>query len=348
VTADYQKILQQIKTGKIAPVYLLDGVEPFYLDRLVEAFEGLLPPAERDFNLIQLYGAENDWTDVVTACRRFPMFAERQVVILKEAAQMRSLQELTGYVAKPAPTTVFVIEHRFKKVDGRGKLVKAVKDGGGVYFTSNEVKEDAVPDWIMDWGRTAGFEIGPSEAGVLATALGTDLQVIANELEKVRINAPDEPRLTMDLIRRFVAAGRDYNLFDFGDVLTDPRKADKRHRMVAWMMASPKSAPMPLLTASLYTHFSKLHRALFVSGMDQKEAAPAVGVPPFRLRDTVALAQRLGAQKVEDCLLTVAEYNARGVGVGTAAPDRALIAELAAKLQNILEPADATAASERW
>src|SRR5438094_259262 len=141
MTADFKKLMKSLQAAQYAPVYLIDGEEPFYLDLITAYFEeSILQPSERDFNLLVLYGKDAAWADVVNACRRFPMFAERQVVILKDAYQMRELNELAGYLENPAPTTVFLIEHRFKKADGRGKIVKYAKEKG-VYFTSDKIKD---------------------------------------------------------------------------------------------------------------------------------------------------------------------------------------------------------------
>ena len=163
MTADFKKILQSLQQKQYAPVYLIDGEEPYYLDLLTQYFEEkILQPGERDFNLMVLYGKEVSWADVVNACRRFPMFAERQVVILKDAAQMRDLGELAGYVEKPSPTTVFLVEHRFKKADGRSKLVKFAKEKG-CYFTSEKIKDEQVPSWIQTYGEQIGFRVGHRE-----------------------------------------------------------------------------------------------------------------------------------------------------------------------------------------
>jgi DNA polymerase-3 subunit delta len=334
VNADYQKILSSLKAQKFAPVYLIDGDEPFYLDRVVEAFEEILPPHERDFNLITLYGGEAQWADVVNACRRFPMFAERQVVILREAAQMKTLQELAAYVENPAPTTVLLIEHRFKKVDGRGKLVKAAKSKG-VYYSSEKVKDERLPDWIADYGQSIGMRVGYKEAGLLATYLGADLQKVANELGKLRLNVPDGAELTADLIRKNIGISAEHNLFQFPETLTNPGAAEKRYRMLAYFAASPKLGPMPLVTTVFYTYFSQLYRAHFAGG-DGKEAATAAGVPPFRLREARQTASRIGITRIEECLLLIAEYGAKGVGVGSEAKDGELLREMVGRMEAVL------------
>src|SRR5690606_33755137 len=130
---------------------------------------------------------DTEWTEVVNACRRFPMFAEKQVVIVKDAAQMDSFTELSQYLDNPSPTTILLIEHRFKKADGKKKVVKKANDKG-LYFTFNKVKDEAVPGWIQGYGKEVGLKIGLREAQALTTALGNDLKRIANEIEKVRIN----------------------------------------------------------------------------------------------------------------------------------------------------------------
>src|SRR6187401_3587034 len=158
--ADFKKLIQSLQKGQYAPVYLVDGEEPYYLDIITEYFEEkILQPHERDFNLTVMYGKDAEWVDVVNACRRFPMFAERQVVILKDAAQMKTLSELTGYVEHPSPTTIFLIEHRFKKVDGRSKLPKLI-DKTGVHFTANKLKDSDIPHWIQSYGDEHGLRIG--------------------------------------------------------------------------------------------------------------------------------------------------------------------------------------------
>ena len=192
MASDLNKLFTSLRNKQFAPFYLIDGEETFYLDQITNFFEEqILQPAEKDFNLMVLYGKDVEWADVVNACRRFPMFAERQVVILKDAAQMRTLNELCGYLENPSPTTVFLIEHRFKKVDGRSKLIKLAKDKG-YHFQSDKLRDDQIPGWIQNYGLEVDFHVGEREAQVLATYLGNDIQKIANEIEKVRINVPDE------------------------------------------------------------------------------------------------------------------------------------------------------------
>jgi DNA polymerase III subunit delta len=338
MNADYKKIIQALKIQQFAPVYLLDGEENYYLDKLTDLFENnILSPAERDFNLTILYGKDALWSDVVNACKRFPMFSERQVVILKDAAQLKGgdgdekgLNSLLNYIEKPSPSTIFVIEHPFKKADVRTKFVKRVKDKG-VHFTSDKIKEDRLPDWIEDFGREIGFHIGRQEAEILASYLGSDLQKIANEIEKIRINVPDEKQLTTQLIHKYIGISKEYNIFDFPSTLTGNNR-EKFFGMLSYFLANTKAAPMPLLIGSLYTHFNRLYVAHFVRGKTDKEAAAAMGMSPYFVKDVLASLPNWPLHRVERCLLLLARYNNMAVGIKSTATDKEILKEMVGQL----------------
>ena len=332
---DLKKLFQSLNNKQYAPVYLVDGEEPFYVDVIATYFEeNILTEAERDFNLITMYGKDVDWPDVVNACRRFPMFAERQVVILKDAAQMRSLNELSSYLENPSPTTVLLIEHRFKKTDGRGKLVKLAKEKG-VYFTSDKIKEEHLPQWIENYGIEIGFHIGEREAQMLAGYLGNDLQKIVNEIEKVRINVPGEKNLTGDLIQKYIGISREYNVFDFPVALTTQRK-EKLYNMLAYFVANPKAAPMPLLIGSFYSHFNTVFQVHSLAGKPEKEISTSLRLFGDRLRDTMTAAKNLQPPRIEQCMLLLSEYSAKSVGVNNNAPDSELLKEMVGKMELLI------------
>lgn len=334
MNAEYKKILQSIKLKQYAPIYLIDGEEPYYLDKIRDIFEqDILTEAERDFNLTILYGKDANWTDVVNACKRFPMFSEKQVVILRDAAQLKGgegdekgLNSLLNYVEKPAAHTVFLIEHPFKKADVRTKFVKRVKEKG-IHFTSDKIKEDKLPDWIEDFGRETGFHIGRKEAEVLASYLGSDLQKIANEIEKIRINVPEEKMLSMQLIAKYIGISKEYNIFDLAPTLTGNNR-EKLYGMLSYFLANTKAAPMPLLIGAFYTHFNRLYVANFVRGKTDKEAAAAMGMSPWFVKDVMASLQHWPLHRVERCLLLLAKYNTMAVGIKSTASDKELLKEM--------------------
>ena len=277
-----------------------------------------------------LYGKDTTWTDVVSTCRRFPMFAEKQVVILKDAAQLREFNELAGYLEKPSPTTIFLIEHRFKKADGRSKVVKWAKEKG-FCFTSDKIKDDNLPGWIEEYGREIGFTIGRQEAQILASYLGSDLQKIANEIEKVRINIPGEHALTTTLIQKYIGISKEYNIFDFPVALTG-NDMNKFYKMLAYFLANSKAAPMPLIIGAFYSHFNKLYNANFVRGKSDKDAAAAMGMSPYFIKDIIAATQQWPLHRVERCLLLLGKYSTMAVGINNTAGDRELLKEMIAQM----------------
>ncbi len=331
MTADLKKIHQSIQLRQFAPFYLIDGEEPYYLDMITSWFEDeILTDAERDFNLMVLYGKDAEWADVVNACRRFPMFADKQVVILKDASQLKGFNELAGYLENPSPTTVFLIEHRGKKTDGRGKIVKLAKEKG-FHFTSDKVRDDQVPQWIQNFGKDIGLHIGERESQILATYLGSDLQKIVNEIEKVRINIPDEKELTTTIIQKYIGISKEYNVFEFPEALTGGDR-EKLYRMLAYFIANTKAAPMPLLIGTFYNHFNRLYLANFVHGKSDKDAAAAIGVSPYRVKDIMAAARHWPLQRIERCLLLLGKYSTMAVGVKNTTTDKELLKEMVGRM----------------
>lgn len=334
MNAEYKKIIESINKRQYAPVYLIDGEESYYLDKVITLFEDkILQPSERDFNLSVLYGRDVSWADVVNACRRFPMFAERQVVILKDAAAMNGFNELAGYLAQPSSTTVLLIEYRNKKADARSKVVKHVKEQG-LIFTSDKIKETQMPQWIQAFGDEQGFRIGQKEADLLSTYLGNDLQKIANEIEKIRINVPDEKELNAALIQKYIGISREYNIFEFTNTFSSGNK-EKMYRILNYFIANPKAAPMALLTVFLYNHFNTLYKAVYARAKGEKDVAAAIGVPPFRVAEIMALSQKWPLHKVESCLNVLSTYNGYSMGINNRNNDTELLKEMVGKLELI-------------
>jgi DNA polymerase-3 subunit delta len=326
---EYTQIFQNLQKGNYASVYLLDGEEPYYVDKLLHHFEEkILSPEERDFNLITLYGKESEWKDVINAARRFPMFAERMVVILKEAWQMKDLGELSGYIENPSPTTILVIEHRFKKLDGRNKLAKLIPKKG-IYFTSEKLKDDEVPQWVMAFGKQQGFEIGPQEAEMLAVYLGNDLQKISNELEKIVINETGLKKLTVQHIEKYVGISREYNVFDLPDVIFRGDNS-KLARMVSYFSANPKSAPMALVIGTFYGYLNKLYLCHYSPADFQSDRK--LGIWSHHRKAS----QRFSLTHIHRSIALLEEYSRKMVGIGNSSGDGSLLREMTAKLNAVL------------
>lgn len=332
--ADYKEIANAIKKRQFAPIYFFDGDEGFYFDKLIQLFEEqVLTPAERDFNLSVLYGKDVSWKEVINTCRRFPMFSEYQVVILKDAASVSDFGELIAYVEQPSPTTILVLEYRNKKIDGKTKISKALKEKA-LCFTVEKLKDEAVPRWMQQFGQEIGFEIGPREAELLTLYLGNDLQKISNEIEKIRINVPSAKSLDGELIQKYIGISREYNVFDFPEAFSSGNK-EKMYRMLSFFISSPKAAPMVLVTSSFFTHFFQLYRANFAQRLPEKDWGAAIGVSPYFAKNVVAKTRKWPQHKVEAILMVIAHYNAKAVGINSNESDAELLKEMIGKLELI-------------
>lgn len=332
MVADYKQIIDSIKNKNYAPVYVLDGEEPYYFDKLIDLFEDqILTPSEKDFNLSVLYGRDVNWKEVINTCRRFPMFAERQVVILKDAGTLAEFGEMAAYFEQPSPTTILVVEYRNKKIDGKTKVHKVIKEHC-VYYTAEKVKEEAMPAWIQRFGKEIGFEIGDREAEMLTLYLGNNLQKITNEIEKIRINAPEEKSLSPALIQKHIGISREYNIFDFPEAFSTGNK-DKLYRMLSYFLTNAKAAPMVLVTASFYTHFIQIYKANHAAKLPEKEWGAAIGTSPYFAKNVMSKTRKWPLHKAEECLQIIAQFNARAVGIDSSANDTELLKEMIGKLE---------------
>ncbi|MEM1359946.1 MAG: DNA polymerase III subunit delta, partial [Bacteroidota bacterium] len=189
---DFAPLLKAIKSKEFAPLYLLHGEEAYFIDQLEAAIEAnALQEHERAFNQTILYGKDTDHLQVIDAARRFPMMAERQLILLREAQDMRSLKELATYAEKPSPTTVLVISHKHKKLNGNLALTKNLKKSG-IVFEAKPLYENKIPAWINNYLKGKKYSIEPAASALLAEFLGTSLGKISNELDKLTINLAKE------------------------------------------------------------------------------------------------------------------------------------------------------------
>jgi DNA polymerase III subunit delta len=331
VATDLKTILNQIKNKDTQAIYALDGEEPYFIDQICDAFEHqILSPSEKDFNLTIMYGKDSNWVDVVNACKRFPMFAEKQIVILKEAQSLKEFGSLEAYFEKPMASTIFVVAHKYKKFDARLKATKALVKNAAC-FTSNVIKDNAMPDWIMDCARSKSIKVDGNVAALLYNYLGNDLQKISNELEKVQLNLGADKVLTKEIVIQFIGNSKEFGVFEMPDALVKKQK-DKVYAMLKYFLANPKEAPMVLMLGSLYNKFSQIYGYHSLRGMPDKDVAAALKMSPFFVRDIGAQAQYFNLQKSSLALDIIYEYNLKTLGINNTASEGGLMKELISKL----------------
>ncbi|GAO44566.1 DNA polymerase III subunit delta [Flavihumibacter petaseus] len=327
-----ESILDDWKKKKFKPVYWLEGEEEYYIDKLTrEAEQHLLTEAEAGFNLTVFYGREANWTDVVNACMRYPMFSERQVVVLKEAQQMKDLDKLEGYIAKPLSSTVLVVAHKEKKVDGRSKLAKILKDKTELLQTK-KMYDNQLPGWTEKLVESKGYQIQPKALALLVDHIGNDLSRIDNEIDKLLVNLGNRKGITEDDIEQFVGVSKEFNVFELQDALAK-KDYPKAIRIIRYFEGNPKAGPIQMVLPALYNFFSKVFQVFGVPARDEKSVAAALGVSPFFVKDYLAAATRYDYEGVEKVLLLLHQYNLKSVGVDSApATDAQLMREMVGKM----------------
>jgi DNA polymerase-3 subunit delta len=327
-----EKIISDLKKGNYKPVYWLEGDEEYFIDKVVSFAEHrILHEAEASFNLSVFYGKDAEWTDVLNACRRYPMFSEKQVIIIKEAQTMRNIEKLEAYVDKPLSSTILFVAFKNKKVDGRTKLARLLKDKG-VLLTTKKLYDNELPEWTQNLVQSRGFTITRKALYLLIDHIGNDLNRLSNEIDKISVNLSDRKSITEDDIEAFVGVSKEFNVFELQHAIAQ-RDMYKSTRIIQYFEANPKAAPLQLLLPSLYSFFSKVLMVYLNSAGGEKAVAAAIGVNSYFLKDYMQAAQNYSYSGVEKILLLLHHYNLRSIGIDDAGTsDAMLMKEMVAKM----------------
>lgn len=329
-----EKIINDWKRKAFKPVYWLEGEESFFIDQIVDyAEKHILAESEASFNLSIFYGRDADLPSVVNACRRYPMFSERQVVLLKEAQYMKDVEKLEGYIDNPLASTVLVIAYKQKKVDGRSKLAKLLKQKGEV-FTTKKLFDSDLPAWVINYLKAYGFTIGQKAVYLLVDHIGNDLSRLANELQKVTINLGSRTEITEDDIESYVGISKEYNVFELQHALTQ-RNMMRCLQIIQYLEGNPKSLPIMQLLPTLYSFFSKAYLVFGAGTNDEYELSRFLGYQSLNpyVKDIINCAKNYRQKGVEQALLLLHEYNLKSIGVyASNVSDANLLKEMVVKM----------------
>lgn len=322
--------------GVFRQVYLLMGEEPYYVDMVCNAvLANCIDESEKDFNEIVCYGSDVNADAVITAARRYPMFAERQLVVVREAQAMRDVEELAAYCQEPLESTVLVICMMGEKADKRRALYKSVQKCG-VVVDSPALRDYEVPGWVDAYYSSIGLSIDPDAANLLAESAGTDLGKIVVETDKMMKNLPEGvSRVSVEDVEKNVGVSRSFSVFELTKALSyrDSRTA---MRVSTFMGAAAKFA-LPMVTGALFTHFNRILRlhALLMKDprADNASKAAVLGVSPFFVREYDAAVRNYPLKKCMAVIGLLKEYDYKGKGgdAGAATPAELLV-ELTARI----------------
>jgi len=307
-------IARDVKKGSIAPIYFLQGDEPYFIDQIESLLrKRVLSDAERDFNQTILYGKDSSAADVIDAARRAPMMSKRQLVVLMEAQHLDKFADLESYVEKPNPSTVLVICYKNKTIDGRLKVAKSLKEKA-VFYTSKRVYDNEMPRWIQQYVSGAKLSIGDAEATIIAEYLGTQLSKVANELDKMILNLPEGHAIQKADIEKYIGISKDYNIFELQKAYTY-RKSELAIKMAHYFSANTKDHPLPLLTASLFAFFSKVYTLHGLLGKSPRAKQKMIGVySDFIFREYERASKSYNRRQIEKVFELLFEYDLKSKG----------------------------------
>ncbi|HLF51464.1 DNA polymerase III subunit delta [Flavobacterium sp.] len=329
------KIVNDIKSGNIKPIYFLMGEEPYYIDKLSDYIEkNVLTEEEKGFNQTVLYGRDVSIEDIISTAKRYPMMAERQVVIVKEAQDLtKTIDKLESYAENPMPSTVLVICYKYKTLDKRKKVTKNIAKSGVVY-ESKKLYENQVGDWIKRVLSGKNYTIDPKASAMLVEFLGTDLSKINNELEKLQIILPQGSAITAKHIEENIGFSKDFNVFELRKAIGEHNQL-KAYQIAQYFSDNPKDNPMVVTTSLVFSFFIQLLKYHGLKDRNPKNVAAVLGVNPFFLKDYDVALKNYPMKKVSQIVATLRDIDVKSKGVGAnAMSQHDLLKEMLVKVFN--------------
>jgi DNA polymerase-3 subunit delta len=327
-------IIPEWKNNKFKPVYWLEGEEDFFIDEVVNyAEKRILSPADAEFNRTVFYGKDAHWADIINACRRYPMFAEKQVVLLKEGQQMKDIEKLGAYIENPLDTTIFVVSYKGKTLDGREKFTKLVKQHAEM-FQSKKIYDNQLEPWISSYLSSTGFTITPKALALLKDHIGNDLSRIVNEIEKLSLNLGNGKNITEDEIEKFIGISKEYNIYELQSAFSKKDQA-KAIKIIQFFEANPKAVPIQLILPSLYAYFSKILPVYHMADKSERVIKPLFGYNPTVIEQVFDTIRNYSYAQMEQVILLLHDTNLKSIGIGNANYSvGALLKELSYKIIN--------------
>lgn len=312
----HHPIIKNINAGKFEKIYFLHGEEPYYIDLIADAIEDkALEEHERDFNQSILYGKDTDVLSLISELKAYPMMAERRLVILREAQDLKDKDGLLeAYFENPTETTVFVFCHKHKKFDSRKKAIKQAAKNGIVYL-SEKVRDYKINEWITEQVKEKGYSISSKAANLLGEFLGTDLSRINNELDKLAILLEAGTTISDVHIEENIGISKDYNMFELTAAI---QKYDvpKAMSIVKYFEQNPKSGPLVAVIGNVFGFFSKLMKIHFLPNKNPQSVAQATGLPPFVAGELIAATKVYPPKKIAANIAILHEYDLKSKGIG--------------------------------
>lgn len=332
----YEKILSDIKNKMYSPIYFLSGEESYYIDEISNYIEeSILSEIEKEFNQNVLYGRDIDVPTLVSYAKRFPMMANHQVIIVREAQEMKDIENLLNYLEKPLLSTILVICYKYNKIDRRKKFGKVLStDKNVVLFESPKLYDNKIPDWITSYLQKRNYGISLDACTILADNLGTDLSKIANELQKLIINLPEKTQINRTHIEQNIGISKDFNVFELQKAI-GTKNFYKANQIIFYFGANPKNNPLIMVVSVLFSFFQKIIMIHNLKDKTKNNVASVLTVHPFFVQDFMVAANNYSLEKSKQSIRYLREYDLKAKGVGNAnTPDSGLMKEMIFKIMH--------------
>lgn len=330
----YEQIISELKNKVYHSIYFLSGEEPYYIDKISDFIEdNVLNETEKEFNQTILYGEETDVQTIISCAKRYPMMANYQVVIVKEAQRIEEIEELQRYVENPLKSTILVICYKYKKTDKRKIFSKKIIENG-VLFESIKIYENKIPTWINSYVAEKGHKISAKATAILAEYLGNDLSKIVNEINKIIINIPKDSEITHQLVFDNIGISKDFNIFELQNAL-GKKDILKANQIINYFGDTPKENPLIKNLIFLYNFFNKILLFHSLNDKSRNNVASALSVNPVFVNDYIIAGKNYSLAKIVKIFFYLREYDLKAKGVDnttTSVPDRELYKELIYKI----------------
>ncbi len=330
----FQQLASEIKEGQIKPVYLLDGEEYYFLERLLELLEeNVLDESTKSFNFHTFYGKDTNVLDVISVAKRFPMMADKQLVVVKEAQHVKQSELLISYLEQPSDSTVLVWFHPGKKLAANRKPGTAFKKH--TVFTANPLKETEVPQIVQQYLHSKQYDIEPKSLHLLIDYSSAKLSVIIKELEKVFANVPPGNKIRENHIEEFIGINKEYNIFSLQSALAKKDKS-KSIEVMTYMVNNISANPLPMLIATLFSYFKKVAIVQSMGRQSDKEVMSALGIPFYFISEYRNAARTFQAGKIEQVIAYLNECDLKFKAIKENTGDeKALLEETIVKILSV-------------
>jgi DNA polymerase-3 subunit delta len=326
---NFDQVFHLVKKKSPYPVYFLQGEEDYFIDAIVKEIEtNFLEDDLKDFNQTVLYGKDCDFKQILDAVKRYPVLSSVQIVIVKEAQDLKSLDQLESYFSHLIESTILVIAHKHKTLDKRKKIYKVLEDLSKankiLFFESKKLYDNEIPDWILSYLQHKNIKTDPKSAQLLSDYLGNDLSKISNELEKLIIRFGDKALITEEIIRENIGLSKEYDIFELQSALAK-KDSQKAIQIVLYYKSNPKAAPLPMLIGTLYAFFSKVYICYFLPNLYDETINTAIGQKNFgqksgmmtrKYADQRIAVKNYSQHEIIQILHEISDFDLRSKGVG--------------------------------